>query len=105
MNIEHDTWPLPNLKEITAREFWHHMTIWGCPKSTYVQKQSDGKGSWFSPTIFEAHHGELAGGGFVVLAYYSGPKNGEVEYFTWQECVHDFEHKSGGNCYHIHSSE
>lgn len=102
MKIEHDTWPLPNMKQVEPKEFWHHSSIWGVPKSTYIQRQND-VGGWFTPIVFIIDANELLGGGFVVKSYYSGPAAGDQEFFEWRKCDHDFEHKSGGSCYHIHT--
>lgn len=102
IEIKHNTWPLPNMAQITEEDFWHHMTIRGCPKSNYIQGQSEG-GCWFKPCTFVVNHGRLIGGGMVVKAWYSGVMRGKVEYFKWTECAHEFEEKTTANCYHVHT--
>lgn len=97
------TWPLPNLKPIKPVGFWHEVTLWGCPASVYRQPERDLDGSWFTPIIFPINRDNLIGGGFMVKVFYSGPKQGTQEYFTYRDCEHEFEHKSGGNCYHIYT--
>jgi hypothetical protein len=105
IEIKSNTWPLPNMFEVEANDFWHWVSIWGAPASKYVQSRGDDElsNSWFKPVVFVVDQGELLGGGFVVLCYYSGPKRGQQEYFRWRECAHEFKHESGGNCYHIYT--
>lgn len=104
IEIKHNTWPLPNMKPIESKEFWHWASIWGLPKTNYVQAQKDPvSGGYFKPVVFVLNHSELIGGGLVAKHYYSGPRAGEVEYAEWRECDHTFEHQSGGNCYHIYT--
>lgn len=104
MDLKKLEWPLPNLKKIEATEFWHHASCWALPQSTYVERQKDQDSQgWFTPVTYVVNHGKLTGGGFVVKCYYSGPRAGQQDFFTWCECDHDFEHKSGGNCYHIYT--
>lgn len=123
IEIKHDTWPLPNMKQVAEKDFWHYIGIWGCPKSTYIQNQSEPQQpsnedwqkmtfkermTWgeirssFGLNVFVIDANQLKGGGFVVKHFFSGPKSGIVEYYEWRECEHEFEHTSGGNCYHIH---
>jgi len=103
IEIKHNTWPLPNMKEVSAKDFWLWISIWGGPKTTYIQSQQEGERNWFNPVVFVIDHSDLAGGGFVVKNFYSGPRAGEQAFFRWRECDHEFEHKSGGNCYHIYT--
>ena len=103
IEIKGVTWPLPNTKVIEAKDFWHWMCRGYGVSPINIQGVSREGDSWFKPVVFVINRNDLIGGGLGVKCFYFGPREGEQEYFRWSECNHRFEHKSGGNCYHIYT--
>ena len=91
-------WPLPNLKPVSAADFWREVTMCGCPPSIRVPTQCI-DGSWAAILAFNVNRYALTGGGFAVFAYYSGPKAGTQEYATYTECEHTWTTQNLGRCY------
>lgn len=103
---------LPNLKQIEAKEFWHHVSICGWPRVTiHVNKckypiedeSGDVRPSWASPVVTLVDHGHMIGGGFAVAHIYSGKGEGSQHYFTWGVCDHEFRGKTIGRCLNLYT--
>jgi hypothetical protein len=95
-----ETWPPPNLKPCTERDYWHYRSIWFSFKAEawmgHVPALADG--SHATAMLFYVGHGEHIDGGFAVLNVYSPASAQRVEYFTWGACDHEFTQKTIGNC-------
>ena len=90
------TWPLPNLKEIAEKDFWHYAMSYLFEGEVYRQSlQIDGE--WWNVRIFIVDSGRLAKGGYVVLYKYRYQEE-KVRYFTFAQCDHAFEPRTVGNC-------
>lgn len=87
------TWPLPNLKPSTERDFWRWLSLWTPSAIAWDSIQVDGRSATLR--LFWYDHSSLTGGGFAVL-----PAWEEVKYYTWTDCAHQFEHRLLGNCWH-----
>jgi hypothetical protein len=92
----------PNLRPATADLFWREVTNFGFP-SPVVLSSMRVDGSWATPAVFPLNRAQYLGGGFVIYVFYSGPKAGTQEYFTYSECVHEFQARTIGNCWTAHT--
>jgi hypothetical protein len=98
-------WPLPNMSECPAEKVDHFVSIWGAPKAEAYGGTCDlGPGIGCATVrVYLTDINQTIGGGFAVCYVFSGPRRGERVAFMWGKCVHEFEHRSGGNCYHIYT--
>lgn len=97
-------WPLPNMRECTAHDFWHLQTCWGLKANAYCGSHKIGD-SWAVVLVFLADVAELMNGGFVVAKFYSGPRGQaqDIGYWKWGACAHEFDSRTTANCETTHT--
>jgi hypothetical protein len=93
-------WPFPNAKPISDSDFWHYYTIYS-PTAIYHVGHIKVEENWASVVFFAGCMSTDVL--LAIVQYYSGPKAKTVEYYQVSACDHEYEHKSGGNCYHIYT--
>lgn len=113
-----EPWPAPNLVAVTEREFWHYAMTYSFDADVYVGNVEARPGVYATVRLYVCLSGHYGTGGFAVVKPYSSsnaeenaakraaghedPYKWPVEYYTWNLCRHEYEHRSGGNCYHIY---
>jgi hypothetical protein len=117
---EYRAWPLPNLRTCSEADFWHHRSIYHFDAELYVGNIELRPGVHASVMPFVQLGGHIGPGGFVVARVLScsdraeierhvatghggDPYKWPVEHYRWGTCVHEFAHRSGGNCYHVYT--
>jgi hypothetical protein len=94
----------PTIKLVKVDDFDRYKNVWGRFKAeSYLQNAQLPTGEWATFRAYLADQMSMAGRGFLVAEVYSGPRTGERVVWTFGPCDHDFEHRSGGNCYHIYT--
>lgn len=95
---------LPTLKEAKVQDFDRHLRVWGRFKAeAYLQNAQLPSGDWATFRVYLVDQMSMAGRGFLVAEIYSGAREGERLVWTFGPCEHEWEHKSGGRCYHIYT--
>lgn len=90
-------WPLPNMVQVTEKEYWHWRSAHFKFKDEAWAGQVQVEDGWGTLMLFFADQGHHLGGGFAVLSVYSGPGRG-ARYYTWGDCAHTFDRRKIGNC-------
>lgn len=90
-------WPLPNMVRVTEREYWQWRSTYFTPKDEAWAGQVKLDDGWGTLLLFLIDQGQYLGGGFAVVTEHGGGQRG-VRYYTWGDCVHDFDQKTIGNC-------
>lgn len=90
----------PNLRDCTEADYWGYRSSYSFNGEAYVGYTKLPDGSAATRLVFFISNGRDQQGGFVVDRIYSGQLNGKVIYRRWGLCIHTFEEKRLGNCYH-----
>lgn len=98
-HARHPAWPLPNMKEVKATDFWGHRSSWHFPAELWVgQMQIDG--AWATLMLYWVDNAHLINGGYAVAVFSRRQQDDDVRYYEWRACAHEFTHRSKGNCWH-----
>lgn len=90
------TWPLPNLKPSTEKEFWGWRSSYSWKGEAWIGSVPI-NGEYATVILYFVGHSSFIGGGFAV-AYFHRYREERVEYFEWCACEHQFSEKNIGNC-------
>jgi hypothetical protein len=97
------TWPLPNMKPSTEKDFWGWRSSYTFSMEIWVGQIRIGE-EWANVMLYWLGHSQFIDGGFAVAAFRQYQKE-RVEYFEWRACDHKFTHKTIGNCQHLYTCE